>query len=291
MAPHPPANKNSSTFKRLVSSVKNMILNANDNAHLGKRWQGLDAMRAFDRGELKSVPAGGKPLRVAFRNVCSSSLLLCWVSRDSQLHHFYKLAPQYNCAGQSANSISIGDHVECTVSGDAFCLVSLPEEEMEEAQKSKSLPQSAFIVAGFMPNDYQKKKGDEKDPIYLVTVDYDGDESRERNICCQAPFLSKRPRQVFEAAAAVEEGAALQPEAFFLRRTSRAIVDPTPYDTSNKFYERKVLGGWPVYMEPNWHGGDESIEKRLCQDLEAAAKILPAHAADCKCICRHSYRH
>ena len=161
------------------------------NANIGRRWEGLQAAEAFDQGELKSIPLGGKPLRVAFRNVCSFPLMLCWVSNDSQLHHFYKLAPQAEpLQKESSKMVCIGDHIENTVSGDTFCIVSLPEDEIEKAQKNKKLPESATIVAGFMANDYKTKKG-EKDPVYLVSICYETEEEQdiEEVICCKPTFL------------------------------------------------------------------------------------------------------
>ncbi|CAJ1942792.1 unnamed protein product [Cylindrotheca closterium] len=269
-----PFTKTPSFLKRFVSSMRDLL---DGHAHLGKKWEGLQATEAFDQGELVSMSGGGKRLRVAFRNLCPFPLLLCWVSHDSQLHHFYKISPQTEPIKEEA-MVTIEDHVETTVGGDTFCFVCLPEDDIDEARRNKKLPKSASVVAGFMPNDYKKNKG-EKDPVYLVTIGYEDEDfrgSQEEVICCKPTFLRKRQRPTFDV---IDKITKPKPAAFFLKQAI-AKIDPTPYDTSTKFYERKLLGGWPVYMEPNWHGGDKNIEKRLCKDLEAAAKILPRHAVE-----------
>jgi hypothetical protein len=272
-----PPTGSSSLLKRFVSSMKDLF-----EGNLGESWQGLQASQAFRKGELKSKDGGGTSLRIAFRNLCPFPILLCWVSKDSQLHHFYKLSPQSSPSGGNSLLVSMDDHIENTQSGDTFCFVFLPEDKMEEAQKKKSLPDTSAIVAGFMPHAPKNKK--DKTPVYLVTISHDDKEpqGKEEAVCCQPPFLRKRKRVSFHPI----EGMPVSNEHFVLTQ-HMAKIDPTPYDTSTKFYERKLLGGWPVYMEPNWHKGDEKVEKRLGRDLEAASKILPPHAAECKSYLLH----
>jgi hypothetical protein len=69
-------------------------------------------------------------------------------------------------------------------------------------------------------------------------------------------------------------------DTHWLLRACIAEIDPTPFDTMDKVYEKKVLGGWPVYCEPNWHRGDKKLEKRLAADIKMAARALPDHARD-----------
>jgi hypothetical protein len=57
-------------------------------------------------------------------------------------------------------------------------------------------------------------------------------------------------------------------------------VDLTPIDTTTKEYHRTVLGGWPVYVEPDWHNGDVELEQRLAKDLKHLNKVLPKQARD-----------
>jgi hypothetical protein len=60
-----------------------------------------------------------------------------------------------------------------------------------------------------------------------------------------------------------------------------ALFDVTPLDTTTKVYHRTVLGGWPVYLEPNWHDGDVALEQRLADDLKhVATTVLPQEARD-----------
>lgn len=246
---------------------------------LGASWQGLQASQAFEQGELKSNDGGGTKLRIAFRNLCPFPVLLCWVSKDARLFHFYELQPQAPPSVNNASFVAMEDHIEYTKSGDAFCFAYLPEEEMQAARSKKSLSDTSAIVAGFMA--HPPKGRHQKNPVYLVTISHDESQQTQRNeeiICCQPKFLRKRKRVAFHP---TEGGLPVTKEDFVLNQQI-AKIDPTPYDTSTKFYERKIMGGWPVYVEPNWHKGHTDVEKRLCKDLEAAAKILPPHAVDCK---------
>jgi hypothetical protein len=65
---------------------------------------------------------------------------------------------------------------------------------------------------------------------------------------------------------------------FFDVKVELEELDPTPLDTSNKYYEKSTLGGWPVRLEKNWHGGDRKL-KRLFEDhLEIATSSFLRHA-------------
>jgi hypothetical protein len=69
-------------------------------------------------------------------------------------------------------------------------------------------------------------------------------------------------------------------EMEFVLSVQEGSFDPTPLDTSNKHYDEAVLGGWPVRLEPNWHGGDKTLEERLEKDLQYVTEHLPKHALD-----------
>mmetsp|Transcript_41662 Transcript_41662/g.48089 ORF Transcript_41662/g.48089 Transcript_41662/m.48089 type:complete len:300 (-) Transcript_41662:142-1041(-) len=63
------------------------------------------------------------------------------------------------------------------------------------------------------------------------------------------------------------------------RCTARWVrSDSTPLDTTTKFYEEKILGGWPCRVEPNCFDGDKISEQKLERDIQAAAMLLPSHA-------------
>ena len=65
-------------------------------------------------------------------------------------------------------------------------------------------------------------------------------------------------------------------------------LDPTPLDTSNKIYEKVVLGSWPCRVEPGCFPSDlddpvtgvNSLRKRFEDDLRAACAALPPHARE-----------
>ena len=263
-----------SVWGRFLSSMKG-ILRSSQKDVVGKLWSGGQASQAFDKGILKSEESGGKEgVRIAFRNVCRVPLLICWISDDLKLHHFYKLNP--SIAGIENPMVCADDHIENSFSGDAFCFVYVPDEkDTKEIQKSKSLKDTSCIVGGFIGNPPSPSHSSE--PLYLVTISNELDADKEEQValtCCNPLFLRIGGKRKQTSASKNDNETTKK----FLVRQQMAKVDPTPYDTSTKFYERKLLGGWPVYFEPNWHGGDLKIERRLASDLKNAAKILPPHA-------------
>jgi hypothetical protein len=151
-------------------------------------------------------------------------------------------------------------------------LISLPEEELEAARQTKSLNDNASIIGGFV--GLPPKRG-LRDSVYLVTLSQKRKEDTEEVLCCGIFAFSKHEP--------------VDSQENFVLQQQLAKLDPTPYDTSTKLYERKLLGGWPVYVEPNWHNGALQVEKRLGEDLKCAAEILPAHAVECKYIARGKF--
>ncbi|OEU21113.1 hypothetical protein FRACYDRAFT_234740 [Fragilariopsis cylindrus CCMP1102] len=84
---------------------------------------------------------GNEMLGILFRNDSPvNTLLLCWVSENGDLHHFYRLPPS-TTAVKDYTIIDIGNgHMEYTNHGDAFCVAYVEnEEDIKEIQKSKSL--------------------------------------------------------------------------------------------------------------------------------------------------------
>lgn len=242
---------------------------------LGDTWEDKEAANAYQAGTLHSQ-GGGKAIRIAFRNLSSVPLLLCWVSENGDLNHFYKLPPASGMLGFSETTVTEGDHIEHTFGGHAFCVAYLPPDQVAEAQRLESLQDTTAIIGGYCPNT--SCKGDQ---VHLVTI------SRavvsEEVGCCQAlrgGTWRKRRIQAFESEDSADDEEEKSKNKVWSVSATLADIDPTPWDSSTKVYELKMLGGWPVYAEPNWHGGDFFLERRLAGDLRDAASILPKHAVE-----------
>lgn len=237
---------------------------------LGDVWQGTAASSAYDAGNLNSQP-NGTPFRIAFRNLSPVPLLLCWVAENGDLHHFYSLPPASSVQGALKEVVTSEDHIEHTSGGHAFCVAYLPEEDMLEAQQQKSLQgKTACIIGGYRA--FQKTV---RDSIHVVTISK-FDPFRD---CCfpAGNYLRGKSGPFFD-----EED--VKDSAFHWNvKVCRGSFDPTPFDTSKKVYELKKVGGWSVYFEPGWNQNDAELEKILEEDLEEAAKILPAHAVEYLC--------
>lgn len=236
---------------------------------LGTIWGGIKANNAYRRGELRST-GGGTSTRVAFRNLSPVPLILCWVSDSGQLFHFYKLKP--SVGGESTNAVIAGDHVETTVEGHAFCLAYVPHGKLEQARKDKKLDTDA-IIGGYRPSSCCPDKS-----VHLVTISHQPVESEQ--ICCHplGSGLRKR-RKITNFSVGDNDNEEPDIEGWTLKATV-AEMDPTPYDTTEKKYEKKVLGGWPVYAEADWYDGDKKLEEYLARHLREAYELLPDHARD-----------
>ncbi|KAL3906509.1 MAG: hypothetical protein SGILL_009241, partial [Bacillariaceae sp.] len=202
---------------------------------LGTIWQGQQAQTAFDdnkkdKNEKKagddddrrlhsihlSSNNNNNALRVVFRNLTPLPLLLCWVSFDGTLHHFYRLEPweisntaamettlQLSSSSSSNNkknpnaeddflvSLSSNDHLERTHAGHAFCLIHADTEELlQQIRRDKALPSQQtttnqlsssagmMIVGGYRPKvlPATKKRTGNDTQIQLVEISHNGRE-------------------------------------------------------------------------------------------------------------------
>lgn len=272
-----PRSGSSSFLDRIASFVQDILPSKNK---AGQVWQGHDASTAYRDGKLHSTIAG-KSLRIAFRNLSPVPLLLCWVSENGDLHHFYKLPPSSGLLGFSETTVTEGDHIEHTCGGHAFCIAHVPENQILEANRLKSLQDVSSIIGGYRPSQTCHQN-----EVHLVTI------SRvrplqEKVMCCPPKLRGKRRKVSFvimdDEEPLVENYHTdnVDDDNYEWALSAHlAKLDTTPWDTSTKVYELHILGGWPVYAEPNWHNGDTALEKQLANDLEQVSKILPHHAVE-----------
>jgi len=245
---------------------------------MGDIWQGADASEAFKDGAMSSR-AATQSLRIAFRNLSSVPLLLCWVSENGKLHHYYQLDPTSlddDVAFEEISAstvISDGDHIEHTRGGHSFCLAYLQDDgERQEARRLQELSDLSAIIGGYRPY------GNDSDQLHLVTIG----KGIVDNPCCGPPRLRGRRHKVtfVRDDCDGEDSHYSNSDLEWIVTARVATVDKTPYDTTTKFYELKIISGWPVYAEPNWFDGDLTLKERLADDLEQVCKILPSHAVE-----------
>jgi len=245
---------------------------------MGDIWQGADASKAYKDGHMSSRASSGS-LRIAFRNLSSVPLLLCWISENGKLHHFRHLHPASLDDGvrfedmSTSTLIRDGDHIEHTCGGHSFCLAYLPDDgKRKKARRLQKLPDVSAIVGAYRPY------GKGLNQIHLVTigkgiVDYPG--------CGPSRLRRKRQRVTFVRDDCEGEGSHYSnSDLEWIVAARVATEDEAPFDTTTKFYELQTISGWPVYAEPNWFDGDLTLKKRLADDIEQVCKILPSHAVE-----------
>ena len=269
--------------ERLVSLVKNILspITTSDST-LGSVWEGEAAAAAYRGGSLRSS-AGGDDVKVAFRNLSSTTLILCWIAEDGGLRKFYELSPSRS---RATDPIGDDDHVETTCGGHAFCLLSVPEDEFDDTLTSKTVKDVSAIIGGYRPvDDGEDEEGDEdqedsdedsddlETPVHLVTIS----QRPGKELMCCLPLgggLRRRKRKINEY-----DDDDRDPDSWIVKVRKAKIDMTTPYDTTDKFYEKKIMGGgWTCYVEPEWHGGDTQLEEQLEKDLCHVASVLPIHA-------------
>ncbi len=248
---------------------------------LGEIWRADDAQRSFKAGALRSLK-GGPEVPLAFRNATPLPLTLCWVDEKGKPHHYYRLPPQSRSVlCRQVPAINKEDHVETSCTGHAFVITRCDEDSAEvddlESGKRRKLAETkqkldpSKIVAGYRPR--RRISGENR--YHLITVS-------QREIgssCCPFPWKGFRgSRKKFEDS--VQHTDEDEDRFTWIVTAQEAVVDKAPLDTSNKYYEEAVLGGWPVFVEPNWHGGNKELEERIAKDLENAARCIPEHARE-----------
>lgn len=192
------------------------------------------------------------PVRVCFRNHSLEPLFLCWMDAKGNPHHFYQLKPTRT---QKNTEVTSRDHIEQTRIGHVFC-IARPKQKGNFERK-----EIGDIVAAYQPNDGL---------VHLVTIEYHPDNNSNDNIMEQQQNCCRPKRRKLRGPIPSRWKLTVQP----------ATLDPTPVDNTKKKYIQATLGGWPIYMEPDWHENDVELQQQLEQDIQYAASCLPSHARD-----------
>ena len=246
-------------------------------------WSTKDGETAFQNGQMNSLnPKEKLPLRVAFRNQSSSPLMLSWLDPKGKCHHFYTLSPcPESLRDGPATSV---DHIENTFLGDSFCIIYVNDKSKEEVLRHSKIVDPKNVIGGYrprrLPKDIKKERNGKNKNVHLVTISQQIIPCPKKKMdCCFAspPFVggkSGRRNALFTD----DDECHRMTRSCWLVQAKESSIDENQIDTSQKFYTKSMLGGWPVFVEPNWHGGNTQLEQRMAMDLEWAAKRLPDHA-------------
>ncbi|CAB9503245.1 expressed unknown protein [Seminavis robusta] len=248
------------TTKDDDETVQDRSLNWNDQEIiLGDVWdESSNIQKAYANGETRSIRTTGaavQTLQVTFTNESpTQELILCWVSNEGELVHFYRLAPNG------------GSHLETTRSGDAFALFQKSAKaDVEEGQPPICNQDTA--VAAYRPKATQACEH------HLVSIRSQDDTVTTGNL-----RGSTKKQRI---------GWTLQVTQ---KKKPQQSAKPEIIDTRQKIYERRKYGLWTVYCEPGCWDPKEEEKKNsdddfypqtpheaFQADLEALTKRLPEH--------------
>ena len=230
--------------------------------NFGDIWQSHDAQKAYPNVlRSKNMGCAGLSLRLAFRNMTPLPLTVCWINEHGVPHKFYKLPP-FGAMPEDATMVTVDDRIERTSLGHAFTFsVHCRESDIEKDQLDPST-----LIGGYRPMKRSLTEKGSDSSVHIVTITQK--ETLISSLCCNPRWgvggLRKKQEEEMEFFLSVQEGS----------------LDPTPVDTSSKHYEEAILGGWPVRLEPNWHGGDKDLQERIEKDLRYVTEHLPEHARE-----------
>jgi hypothetical protein len=236
---------------------------------LGDIWS-QDAQKAYQNKELRSknLIHAGLSMRLAFRNMSPVPLIICWISEHGEPHKFYKLEP-FSTVPEDVSMVTADDRTEHTSLGHAFTFSA----HSSETDIEKKHLDPTTIIGGYRPMQRSLSGKGSDSSVHIVTIAQKKSGSIGSEYSCSRPWGVGRLRK----RSLVE----MQNEEMeFVLSVQEGSFDPTPLDTSKKHYDEAILGGWPVRLEPNWHGGDKTLEERLEKDLQYVTEHLPKHARD-----------
>lgn len=234
---------------------------------LGDIWQSHDAQKAYPNVlQSKNVGHAGLSLRLAFRNMTPVPLVICWISEQGVPHKFYKLPP-FGTMPKDVTMVTADDRIEHTSLGHAFTFSA----HCSESDIEKEHLDPTTIIGGYRPMERSLTGKDSDSSVHIVTITQKKTDISSE--CCNRPWGVGRLRKH-----SIMEQQNEEMEFFLL--VQEGSFDTTPLDTSKKHYEEAVLGGWPVRLEPNWHGGDKNLQERIEKDLRYVTEHLPEHARE-----------
>jgi hypothetical protein len=217
---------------------------------------------------MSSKDAGGAPLRVAFRNKSRLPLILSWVDGNGKCHHFYTLKPAEILEGP----VTALEHTENTFVGDSFCIAHVGDKREEEKIRESKNIDPRYVVGGYRPlvvpqggEGNEERNGKSKN-VQLVSI---SQQPVKKFLCCA-------PARHHLGGSKTEDGNDFD-DLGWVVEAEESTIDERQLDTSKKVYNTLVLGGWPVYMQPEM---PPDLECMLAEDLEWAANCLPPHARE-----------
>mgnify|MGYP000518911577 CR=1 FL=1 len=235
---------------------------------LGVLWQHSTVESALQNCEIKSTE-GGNNVRLCVRNHTTNSVVFCWVDGSSKPHHFRLIEPlRDNNNNKKDAPVTKQDFMERTRTGHAFILATGSNEACQQANRTKSLDELK-VIGGYKPESASTE-------VHLLSVeiplvDEEDVPPASGFWCCAGHRRRKANNNHDQSKDDVDQ---IMP----ILSIRPGVIDSTPIDTTKKEYISAILGGWPVRMEPDWHGGDMELRKMVERDLQHATNCLPPHA-------------
>ncbi|GAX19907.1 hypothetical protein FisN_1Lh625 [Fistulifera solaris] len=265
-----------------LSSVITFLRDIPKQGELGMLWLGTQARQA------RSLEGPGEKVRVAFRNECDETLILCWVDCHGNPHHFYSLQPRIVTSDEDI--VTHEDHIETTQTGHAFLV--LAASDVPRVQKTKSLEGTTFMgayqpsstVTKIITRSNKRLKTSTSEYVHLVSIHKRQLKEHVKclSFCTESNFLRKRHTD--ERIGDNDVGFELMNEetgAAWSITVRQGFVDSQPMDsTCKRYFKLKMHDDMAVYAEENWHGGDYELEKIFCEDLHKALQCFPEKARE-----------
>lgn len=240
----------------------------------GDCWNHENVVEGYKNGKIRSLvkeeDSPPQALKVTFINESPNEIILCWISSNGDLHHYYRMPPKG------------GSHMEHTCTGDAFVIfeASTPAAEKPSGNNDEEkalLPKcnDDNVVAAYRPRSIEKSKH------HVVTLN-----KTETMAMAMRGFLrgSVKKQKILQWSISVDP-----------KEPKPEVEDIV--DTTNKFYEKTKYGEWTVYCEPGcWDPNSEECKSNdeskqggpsrhevFQADLKALSQRLPEHVREVLC--------
>lgn len=199
------------------------------------------------------------------------------------------------------------DHVETTVEGHAFCIAAA--DDVEAVRRSQSLRGKGIrLIGAYRPEiqfpqqlDTKNDDNNESSKENSKNDDHVDDDDESINIVHLVEIVDPGPRglgsghsNLWDIAACCRpsrrDGTSTKSRTTDCDRNAKhrfvltarlVVLDDTPLDSTSKEYSESALGHqchWPMRLEENWQGDDETLPEILASDLDHMSQCLPPHA-------------
>ena len=261
------------------SSLGDVLCNADTDA--------FKSFRSLDMVDSSKV-------RVVFCNQTHERLVLCWVSSNGKLCHFYTLEPAsltITKLGRGKSELQFKQdpiHVENTCLGHAFVIgnKSLEKKEQEEKGESDSSDTTYFSDDDgddgrrSLSSDSKSSSGDTKAKHIVAAY-----RPMIRSLRQNQESRNNRKQSYVHMVTITENQTIRKRRSHDLKKQyhltiCEGVLDSAPIDTSNKVYREENWVGWKIKLEQGLFENDglHHVKAKLKRDLKVASEKLPKHA-------------